>query len=328
MKKALSLALVLLVCLTVAFATGTQEKVEEVRYGELDPGYVDKNGDLVADHPEDPSQYLDPDTLIFAYTPVEDPAVYEDVFQGFMEHLSAVTGKKVKWFSVDSYATQVEAMRAGRLHVSGFAAGSVQDAVNHGGFVPLAAMGYQGSMVGYTMQIVVRKDSGIKTVEDLKGKSIAFVSESSNSGYSAPRALLYQLFNMLPEKDYKVAFSGKHDNSILGVYNEDYDAGAIASTVFSRMVNGGRVPDGQEWCDVIYESQVFPVTAWGVTNRLSPELTEKIKEAFLSFDFVNSKLYESWPEDDSFIAIDYAKDYEVLRVIRDGSAAVAEILGE
>lgn len=70
------------------------------------------------------------------------------------------------------------------------------------------------------------------------------------------------------------------------------------------------------------------MTAWGVTNRLSPELTEKIKEAFLSFDFANSKLYESWPEDDSFIPIDYAKDYEVLRVIRDGSAAVAELLGE
>lgn len=328
MKGFTSFVLVLLVCLFAISAAATPEKATEVKYGELDLGYVDKDGDLVADHPEDPSKYLDPDTLIFAYTPVEDPAVYEDVFQGFMEYLSQVTGKKVKWFAVDSYATQVEAMRAGRLHVSGFAAGSVQDAVNHGGFVPLAAMGYEGSMVGYTMQVIVRKDSGLKTIEDLNGKSIAFVSESSNSGYSAPRALLYQLYNMLPDKNYKVAFSGKHDNSILGVYNGDYDAGAIASTVFTRMVNGGRVPAGEEWCDILYESQVFPVTAWGVTNRLSPELTAKIEEAFLTFDFVNSKLHESWPEDDSFIAIDYAKDYEVLRVIRDGSAAVAEILGE
>lgn len=328
MRKHLCFVLVLLLCMTAVFAQGAQEKSEEVKYGELDLGYVDKDGDMVADHPEDPSEYLDPETLIFAYTPVEDPAVYEDVFQEFMEHLSKMTGKKVKWFAVDSYATQVEAMRAGRLHVSGFAAGSVQDAVNHGGFVPLAAMGYQGSMVGYTMQIIVRKDSGLKEISDLNGKTIAFVSESSNSGYSAPRALLYQLFGMLPEKNYIVAFSGKHDNSILGVYNGDYDVGAIASTVLTRMVNGDRVPDASQWCDVLYESQVFPVTAWGVTNRLSPELTEKIKEAFLSFDFVNSKLHESWPEDDSFIAIDYAKDYEVLRVIRDGSAAVAEILGE
>lgn len=328
MRKVLSVLFVLVLCMSVIFATGATEQAEQIQYGDLDLGYVDKDGDMVADPPEDPSQWLDPDTLIFAYTPVEDPAVYEDVFQDFMVYLSEKTGKEVKWFAVDSYATQVEAMRAGRLHVSGFAAGSVQDAVNHGGFVPLAAMGYQGSMVGYTMQIIVRNDSGLKSIEDLNGKSIAFVSESSNSGYSAPRALLYQLFNMLPEKNYKVSFSGKHDNSILGVFNGDYDAGAIASTVFSRMVAGERVPDGKEWCTILYESQVFPVTAWGVTNRLSPELTAKIKDAFLTFDFVNSKLHESWPEDDSFIDIDYAKDYEVLRVIRDGSSAVAELLGE
>ena len=75
-------------------------------------------------------------------------------------------------------------------------------------------------------------------------------------------------------------------------------AKAACSPYPSYTRNGGRVPAASEWCDVIYESQFFPVTAWGVTNRLSPELTEKIKEAFLSFDFVNSKLYESWPEDE------------------------------
>ena len=328
MKKLFTIMLVLVIGLSLFAQGATEATAEQQQYGELDLGYVDKDGNKVADFVEDPAKQLDPDTLIFAYTPVEDPAVYEDVFAGFMKYMEKVTGKKVKWFAVDSYATQVEAMRAGRLHVSGFAAGSVQDAVNHGGFVPLAAMGTENGMVGYKMQLLVKNTSGIKSIDDIKGKKVAFVSESSNSGYSAPRALLYQNFGLLPGKDYEVAFSGKHDNSILGVYNDDYDVGAIASTVLTRMEKGGRVPDHAGWGSFIYESKVFPVTACGVTNKLKPELAAKIEEAFLTFPWEGSKLKESWPEDDRFIKIDYDSDYEVLRTIRAGSEAVAKLLNE
>ena len=45
--------------------------------GDLDARYCDTDGDLIADIPTDPAQQIDPDTLIFAYTPVEDPAVYK-----------------------------------------------------------------------------------------------------------------------------------------------------------------------------------------------------------------------------------------------------------
>lgn len=330
MKRFLVVLVVLSIALSALFAQGTteSEKAEQVRYGELDPIYVDKNGDMVADVPEDKAQWLDPDTLIFAYAPVEDPAVYEEVFVDFQKHLEDVTGKKVKWFAVTNYATQIEAMRAGRLHISGFAAGTVQDAVNTGGFVPMVVMGTADGFVGYRMAIITYKGSGIKTIDDLRGKNVAFVSESSNSGYSAPRALLYQNFGILPNKDYRVSFSGKHDNSITGVYNKDYDAAAIADTVLQRMVAGERVPNTDEWCDFIYVSDIFPPTAWGVNYRIKPELQEKIREAFLSYDWEGTMLKETWPEDDRFIPVDYAKDYAVLRAIREGSAKVAELLGE
>ena len=75
--------------------------------GDLDKRFCDNNGDLVADTPTDPSKWLSPDTLIFSYTPVEDPAVYENVFTEFMAYLSKKTGKKVKWYGADSYAAQV-----------------------------------------------------------------------------------------------------------------------------------------------------------------------------------------------------------------------------
>ncbi len=66
----------------LALAVGVSNRAvaaEDCPRGTLDERYCDRDGDLVADIPTDPSQLIDPDTLIFAYTPVEDPAVYAEV---------------------------------------------------------------------------------------------------------------------------------------------------------------------------------------------------------------------------------------------------------
>ena len=56
--------------------------------GDLDAQYCDENKDLVADTPKDPKRYKTPNTLVFTYTPVEDPAVYEQAFRPFTDHLA------------------------------------------------------------------------------------------------------------------------------------------------------------------------------------------------------------------------------------------------
>src|SRR5262249_25281010 len=117
-SKILAMALVLAVLL----GWGTQPVVSAEF--KLDTRFQDGDGDMVADTPTDPSKWVDPATLIFAYTPVEDPAVYAKVWKGFLEHMEKVTGKKVQFFSVQSNAAQIEAMRAGRLHIAGFNTGS------------------------------------------------------------------------------------------------------------------------------------------------------------------------------------------------------------
>ena len=73
--------------------------------GTLDVMYCDADGDLVADAPTDPSKLIDPDTLVFAYTPVEDPAIYEDIWTPFIEHLEEVTGKDVQFFACLLYTS-------------------------------------------------------------------------------------------------------------------------------------------------------------------------------------------------------------------------------
>ena len=63
--------------------------------GTLDKQYCDRNGDLVADLPLDEKDWVNPSTIIFSYTPVEDPAIYAKVWDGFVKHLSEVTDRMV-----------------------------------------------------------------------------------------------------------------------------------------------------------------------------------------------------------------------------------------
>lgn len=290
--------------------------------GLLDARYCDDNGDLIADQPKDPKAWQDPATLVFSYTPVEDPAVYENVFDDFMQHLAKVTGKRVRWYPAESYAAQVEALRSGRLHIAGVATGPTPYAVNLAGFEPVASMQRANGSIGYTLQLITFKDSPIKSVADLKGKRVAHVSPSSNSGDAAPRAL-FSSMGVVPGKDYEVLFSGKHDNSIMGVVNKDYDAAPVASTVVERMQARGMFKAGD--LRVVYESAPFPRTAFGVAHNLAPELKAKIREAFLGFDFKKSKLAAEFKDTERFAAIEYRKDWrDVLTIHKAGGVTYTQ----
>ncbi|MDP4613519.1 MAG: phosphate/phosphite/phosphonate ABC transporter substrate-binding protein [Limnohabitans sp.] len=283
----------------------------------MDARFKDANGDMVADAPTDPKQWIDPATLVFAYTPVEDPAVYAPVWAPFLDHLSKVTGKKVQFFPVQSNAAQLEAMRAGRLHVSGFNTGSNPIAVNCAGFVPFAMMASKDNRFGYEMEIITFPGSGIEKIEDIKGKRMAFTSETSNSGFKAPSALLRQQFKMEAGKDFTPVFSGKHDNSILGVANKDYPAAAIANSVKGRMESRGVVKPEQT--KVIFKSGTFPTTGYGHVYNLKPELAEKVKQAFFTFKWegttMEAEFNKGQPPQEKFMPITYKQHWSVVREI-------------
>jgi phosphonate transport system substrate-binding protein len=289
----------------------------------LDQRFTDADGDLVADAPKDPKQFVDPPVLVFSYTPVEDPAVYAKVWDGFVKHLESVTGKKVQFFPVQSNAAQLEAMRAGRLHVSGFNTGSNPLAVNCAGFVPFAMMASRDNAYGYEMEIITFPGSGVSKVEDIKGKKMAFTSQTSNSGFKAPSALLKQKFGLEAGKDFEPVFSGKHDNSIVGVANKDYPAAAIANSVMLRMMARGVVKKDQ--LASIYKSQTFPTTGYGHVYNLKPELAAKVKEAFFSFKWDGSDLLKEFetsePPQQKFMPITYKEHWQVVRDI-DGAMGI------
>lgn len=301
----------LVLAFTMSF--GSLASAEECHRGTLDDQYCDRDYNLVADLPADDSKWVDPSTIIFSYTPVEDPAVYAKVWDGFVKHMSDVTGKDVVFFPVQSYAAQYEAMRSGRLHIAGVNTGGNPVAVSCAGFVPFAMMASEDGSFGYEMEIIVPSDSSIQAPADLSGKTLAFTSPTSNSGFKAPSAILKSSFGLEADKDFQTTFSGKHDNSILGVVNKDYEAAAVANSVLKRMISRGAV-DADAY-KTVYKSQTFPTTGYGHAHNLHPVVVAKIKEAFFTFPWEGSDLQAEFKKEGRFIGIDHKSDWAVIRQI-------------
>lgn len=283
--------------------------------GELDAQYCDENGDLVADTPKDPKKWKNPGTIVFTYTPVEDPAVYETIFKPFTTHLSQCVNKKVVFYQVQSNAAEIEAMRSGRLHVAGFSTGPTAFAVNLAGAVPFAVKGTSSEFQGYNLIMIVKADSPYRKLSDLKGKKVAHASPSSNSGNLAPRAL-FPGEGLVPDKDYKVVYSGKHDQSILGVNSGDYDAAPVASDVFIRMAHRGQVKESD--FRVIYRSQKFPTSSFAIAHDLEPKLADKMLTCFYDFRFP-PEMQKAFEGADRFFPINYKTAWESVRVVAKGS---------
>lgn len=305
----------LMLTASAAALLSTAAAAQDCPRGDLDSRYCDADGDLVADIPADESQWLDPDTLVFAYTPVEDPAVYKTAWADFLTYLEEKTGKDVIFFPVQNNAAQIEAMRSGRLHISGFNTGSNPLAVNCAGFRPFTIMASEDGSFGYEMEIITYPGSGVEKMEDIAGKQLAFSSPTSNSGFKAPSAILKGEYGLEAEKDFEPVFSGKHDNTILGVANKDYTAGAIANSVMHRMIERDVIKPEQVVS--IYKSQTFPTTGFGVVYNLKPELQEQIRDAFFTFPWEGSSLQEEFSKSNEaqFIEMNYKDFWDVIRKI-------------
>lgn len=281
--------------------------------GDLDTMYCDANGDLVADTPTDPAKLKTPSTVVFTYTPVEDPAVYAEIFSPFTKHLAQCIDRKVVFYQVQSNAAEIEAMRSNRLHVGGFSTGPTNFAVNLAGAVPFAVKGDANGFQGYHLILIVKKDSPYKTLADLKGKKVAHTSPSSNSGNMAPIAL-FPKEGLVPGKDYEFLYSGKHDQSVMGVNSGDYDAAAVASDVFHRMAERGQVKESD--FRILYTSEKFPTSSFAYAYDLEPKFRDKMLKCFYDYRFPD-EMKKAFDGADRFYPVTYKKDWAIVRDVAE-----------
>lgn len=297
--------------LLLASISSAQDGRDCVSATTLAAAYCDRDGDLVADLPADPALWRNPPTLVWAYAPIEDPAVYAELFKPFTNHLETCLGRQIVYYPVQTIASQVEALKSGRLHFAGFSTGSTVEAVDKAGAVPFAAKGVGEEMRGYRLIAVVRADSGFQRLADLAGRRVAHSFPLSNSGNLAPRAL-FPAEGLVPGEDYAPIMSGSHDRSLQGLVAGDYDMAAVASDILDRMIERGMIGEGV--LRVIYESALFPTSSFVHAHDLHPELAEALKQCFFDFTFP-PRLRAEFNGDTNFVPLDYEQAWAVVREV-------------
>ena len=164
-------------------------------------------------------------------------ARYKDVAMAFKER----TGVDMRIYTASDYAGTVQALTAGQIHMAQVGASAYASAWidSNGGVEPLVANKELDGALGYHSILIVKADSPYKSMEDLKGRTLAWADPNSTSGYLIPLVSLRGA-GIEPDKFFgKTLFSGGHEQSVLGVINGQFES---AFTWSSKGHNAGQIP--------------------------------------------------------------------------------------
>lgn len=213
--------------------------------------------------------------------PSEDSRAMLESSQQLLDALEKNLGIKVQGFVAADYNGVIEAMRSNHVDVAylgpfSYVLGTTVAPIEAFATAETAKSG----RTFYHSQIIARKDSGIKAVKDLKGRTFAFVDPSSTSGHLFPKAGLMKL-GFDPEKDFgRVLFTGSHDANALAVANKRVDAATIADRIFDAAVQKKLVDPAD--IEVVWRSDPIPESPTCWRKNLPDDLKKQIKTAFLN----------------------------------------------
>ncbi|MDR0597709.1 MAG: phosphate/phosphite/phosphonate ABC transporter substrate-binding protein [Treponema sp.] len=232
-----------------------------------------------------------PSGLVMCYLPneaTEEYAEYRGMVQG---DLSAFLGIKVTEVNAADYNAVVEAMRTGHADIASFGPVTYVQAVERAGVEAMVVVAPFGdkSQAGYTSKIIVKAGSPLKNLQDLRGKTFAFVDPSSTSGNYVPTLELMNAFPGMGNEDFhtngrffsSVSYSGRHQNGLQAVLNGDIDAAPIASDILEGELAAGRVKESD--FTVIHQSPLIPNAPISIRKELPADLRARVKQFFLSY---------------------------------------------
>jgi phosphonate transport system substrate-binding protein len=220
---------------------------------------------------------------VFRVSTIPEEAATEQIrkFTPLAQYLEKKLGVKVEFTPVTDYPAAVEAMVNKKIDLVWFGGFTyVQASIrSKGKVIPIAQ---REEDTKFQSVFITKTDSGIKKLEDLKGKQVSFGSASSTSGHLMPRSFLLQA-KIDPEKDFKrVAFSGAHDATIASVVSGKVDAAALDITVWKKFVAENKVDT--KAVDVFYTTPIFFNYNWAVHADMPADMRAKVTKAILDID--------------------------------------------
>lgn len=221
------------------------------------------------------------DKLRIGLIPSEDSQAMIESSKQVLSSLETKLGMPVEPFVATDYNGIIEALRSGKLDVAYLGPFSYVLATSVADVEAFAvAITKNTGQSAYRSLILARKDSGIRDLADLKGRTFAFVDPSSASGHLFPKAGLEQAGFDPATLFSRVIFSGSHDASILAVANQKVDAAAVADRILANAVARGLVkPDDLQ---VVWSSRPIPESPMVWRKNLDPALKQKVAAALAS----------------------------------------------
>jgi phosphonate transport system substrate-binding protein len=227
-------------------------------------------------------------------------------YDAFQKLLQQTLDIPVKIFPAADYAGVMQGLAAGQLDATEFSpsafAGTWLDCKC---VEPVVVPLEKDGSIFYIAAMVVRKDSGINSIDDMKGHSLAFTDPNSASGYLIPSVTLRAKGIDLADGKYfsRTGFSGGHEQGMVAVLNRQYDACVVwtsgqgdEATGFTRGVLRSMVDKGMlKMADVkvIWKSDNVPNGPWTIRSALPQGLKQAFHDFMRDLPMSHKDIYDS-----------------------------------
>ena len=178
------------------------------------------------------------DGLTLGLIPAENNEEMVAEFEPIRVYLEEQLGERVRVFTATDYSGIIEAMRKKRIDVAWYGPMSYYLAEREANAEAFAVGVRADGKVKYHSIFVVPGDSDAQTLEDLRGRTVAFVDPASTSGGLMPAYMVKSQTGLMPSEFFsRVIWAGTHDAAQLAVKNGTVDAAVGADMIYERMID-------------------------------------------------------------------------------------------
>jgi phosphonate transport system substrate-binding protein len=197
------------------------------------------------------------------------------------DYIREQTGVSVRFTILSRYGNIIDSFTTEKMDGAFWGSFTGALAIQNLGIEPIVRPLWLDGTSTYHGYVFTRKDSGITSVEDMKGKTIAFVDRATTAGYVFPMAYFREHGVTDPNTYFKeYYFAGSHDATITAVLHKEVDIGCAKNTIFN--IVAAKDPSIEKDLVILAESPKVPSNALGMRPDLDPVIKGKLRDALLS----------------------------------------------